>query len=289
MPWDFELVAGPTGGLTDGPIWDGRGLIYTDMGSSAIQRYDPATNRVTVFRPFWTRMKGLALGPDGMLYGCQSGSRRLVRFNRDGSASPLQARLDGKMHNAPDDLVIDRQGRIWFSDPHDEARGPEVRPMLDHASVLRAERTGWSMWTLTRMTFDTTCPRAVLLSEDERTLYVAESPAGPDASPELRSYSLLDNDALGEPRVLHRFGRGERGVDGMCWDTAGNIVAAAGSSAAGPGPMLYVFAPRGEILETEGAPADEPTNCSFGDSDLRTLYVTTSEGHLFRGRVARVQ
>jgi gluconolactonase len=187
------------------------------------------------------------------------------------------------MHNAPDDLVVDRRGRIWFSDPHDEARGPEVRPMLDHASVLRAERTGWSMWTLTRMTFDTACPRAVLLSEDERTLYVAESPADPNSTPELRAYPILNADMLGEARVLHRFGQGERGVDGMCLDRAGNIVACAGSTRSGPGPMVLVFSPNGQLLETQSAPADEPTNCALGDADLGTLYLTTAEGHLFRG------
>lgn len=284
MAWDFELVAGPTGGLTDGLVWDGQALIYADMGSSAIQRYDPTTNRVTVLRPFWTRMKGLALGPDGMLYGCQSGSRRLVRFNQDGSASPLQARLDGQMHNAPDDLVIDRQGRIWFSDPHDEARGPEVRPMLDHASILRAERTGWSMWTLQRMTFDTTCPRGVLLSADERTLYVAESPAEPGSTPELRAYPVQADDTLGACRVLHRFGSGDRGIDGMCLEGGGNIVACAGSSRSGPGPTVYVFSPNGEVVDAQPAPADEPTDCAFGDADLGTLYVTTAEGQLFRAR-----
>jgi gluconolactonase len=284
MAWDFELVAGPTGGPADGLVWDGEALIYADMGASCIQRYDPKSNRVTILRAHWTRMKGLALGGDGMLYGCQSGSRRLVRFNADGSASPLQARLDGQMPNCPDDMAIDRQGRIWFSDPRDEARGPEVRPMLDHASVLRAERAGWGMWSLTRLTFDTTCPRGILLSPDERSLFVAENPPDLAATPELRAYPVQDDGTLGAGRVLHRFVSGERGIDGMCLDRAGAIIACVGSSRSGPEPLVYVISPDGQVVETQTVPAEEPVDCAFGDVGLRTLYVSTAEGHLYRVR-----
>ena len=48
--------------------------------------------------------------------------------------------------------------------------------------------------------------------------------------------------------------------------------------------MIYVFAPSGRVLETHQVPVDRPTNCTFGDTDLSTLYVTTGGGHLFRVR-----
>src|SRR5207249_7034603 len=123
---DFEIVAGPYGGMTDGPVWDGQGVLFSNMKDEVIMRYDPASGNASVFRPYWIRVKGLALDEEGTLYGCQSGSRRIVRFNKDGSASPVRARLDGELHNCPDDLAIDRQGRIWFSDPYDPLppRGP---------------------------------------------------------------------------------------------------------------------------------------------------------------------
>ena len=76
----------------------------------------------------------------------------------------------------------------------------------------------------------------------------------------------------------------QRGVDGMCLDTNGNIIACAGWEEAGPGPMIYVFAPSGRVLETHPVPVDRPTNCTFGDADLGTLYVTSGGGHLFRVR-----
>ena len=88
--------------------------------------------------------------------------------------------------------------------------------------------------------------------------------------------------------MLHRFGedfRGvHRGLDGMCLDTEGNLIACGGWRQAGPGPLIHVFSPSGRILETHPVPVDRPTNCTFGDPDLGTLYVTTGGGHLFRVR-----
>ena len=51
--------------------------------------------------------------------------------------------------------------------------------------------------------------------------------------------------------------------------------------------MVYVFSPSGDVLEAHPMPVDRPTNCTFGDAELRTLYVTTIEGHLFRAYTER--
>jgi gluconolactonase len=67
----------------------------------------------------------------------------------------------------------------------------------------------------------------------------------------------------------------------MCLDAEGNIVACGGSERSGPGPMIYVFSPTGQVLETHPTPA-EATNCAFGGPNLADLYVTTTEGHLYR-------
>jgi len=95
MAREFELVAGPYGEMTDGPIWDGSGLVFSSIGESCIRRYDPSTREATVFRPHWMRIRGLAFDADGTLSGCQSGSRRIVRFNADGSADELRVRGRG--------------------------------------------------------------------------------------------------------------------------------------------------------------------------------------------------
>jgi gluconolactonase len=202
----------------------------------------------------------------------------------------MEYRLNGHFHNHPDDLAIDRQGRIWFSDPYSKvpSRGPQLQGPLDHASVLRLEQRPDRTWTLRRMTQDTKAPKGVALSPDERTLYVAESDNSPGGKRELRRYPILDDDTLGPYTVLHAFtadARGQhRGITGMCVDSEGNLIACAGSEQSGPGPMVYVFSPEGAILESHRVPADRPNTCAFGDADLGTLYVTTAGGELYRVR-----
>lgn len=292
MSWEFELVAGPYGSATNGIAWDGEGVLFTQVEESRIQRYDPNGGETTEFRRWTSRTTGLAFSAAGVLYGCQSGSRRIVRFNPDGSTNQLADRVDGRYHNHPYNLVADSQGRIWFSDPYSNipARGPQIYGPLDHASVLRQEHTTpvSQDWLIRRMTYDTADPGAILLSQDEATLYVAENGDAAGSQRELRAYPILDDGALGSYVVLHTFGgdhRGvHRGVGGMCLDAGGNIVACAGWQRSGPGPTVYVFSPEGRILESHPVPAGQPTNCAFGDPDLRTLYVTTEAGHLYRVR-----
>ena len=74
---------------------------------------------------------------------------------------------------------------------------------------------------------------------------------------QLRAYPILDDDTLGAFRILHDFGP-HRGIDGMCLDTAGNIVATAGFEQSGPGPLIYVFAPSGRVIETHPVPGRSP-------------------------------
>ena len=284
MRWEFELVAGPYGGTTEGPAWDGQALLFTDIPNSRIMRYDPVTGDCTEYRTGTNGTNGLNFDAQGNLYGCSGGGRRILRFEPDGSATPLPHLLDGRLHNRPNDLAIDRKGRIWFTDPSGQI--PAGERELDHASVLRLDPgpAAQGGWTLQRMTFDTFAPNGLLFSQDERTLYVVQSDY--EGTRDLRAYPLQDDDTLGRFTVLHVFGEDYRGVhrglDGMCLDTEGNIIAAGGWRQAGPGPLIYVFSPSGRVIETHSAPADWPTNCAFGGRALDTLYVTTRGGHLFR-------
>jgi gluconolactonase len=291
MSWQFELVAGPYQGPTGGVVWDGAQVLFTAIDEGRLLRFDPERRAVEEVRRHLNRVNGLALGPGGELYGAQEGGRRLVEFTPDGRLTAVDALLDGKYHNQPSDLVVDRRHRIWFTDPHHPAIpfGPQIFPLLEHQSVLRLERNERRAWTAARVTYDTTGPRAVLLSRDENTLYVADGePRQGQAVRELRAYPLREDGSIGPYSVLHTFGadaRGpHRGVEGMCLDGDGNIVACAGWRQSGPGPMIYVFAPNGAVRETHPVPGDQPNRCCFGGRDLDLLYVTSAEGHLYQAR-----
>ncbi len=286
MTWQFELVDGPYGGVTEGPAWDGSGLLFTHIPTSRILRFDPETASSTVFRSGTNYANGLMLDPDGRLYACEGDARRMVRYEDDGSTTVLADGFEGKRLNIPNDVAIDLEGRVWFTDPYYEgAAGPWSEDFankdLNHDSVYRLDESDDGAWSITRATFDTTRPNGLLFSLGHDVLYVAQSGRREDEYRQLRGYPVLADGSLGEHTVLHDFGA-HRGIDGMVLDTEGNIVATAGFEQSGPGPMIYVFAPDGEVLEMHRMPADRPTNCTFGGDDLTTLYVTTAGGHLFR-------
>lgn len=290
MPWDFRLVDGPYGGTTEGPVWDGTGLLFTHMSASRIMRYDPERGTSSVYLKETHYANGLMFDQEGTLYACEGGARRVVRYSV-GGVTVLADSFEGKRLNIPNDLAIDLQGRVWFTDPYYEgAAGPWSEDMankdLDHDSVYRLDPQPDGGWDVARVTFDTTRPNGLLFSLDHKTLYVAQSGRRPDEKRQLRGYPVQDNGSLGEHRVLHDFGAA-RGIDGMVLDRDGNIVATAGHRQGGPGPMIYVFSASGEVLEAHPIPEDRPTNCSFGGSDLKTLYVTTGDGHLFEARTER--
>ncbi len=291
MTWEFELVDGPYGGTTEGPAWDGSGLLFTHIPASRIMRFDPQSRASTVYRANTNHANGLMLDPRGTLYACEGGARRVVRYDADGAATVLTEGFEGKRLNIPNDLAIDPNGRVWFTDPYYEgAGGPwsqdRANKDLDHDSVYRLDPQPDGSWSVARATFDTTRPNGLLFSLEHDTLYVAQSGRDPNEKRELRAYPINGDGTLGRMKVLHDFGA-HRGIDGMVLDTEGNIVATAGFRQSGPGPMIYVFSPSGEVLETHPVSVDRPTNCTFGDSDLRTLYVTTIEGYLFRARTER--
>ena len=291
MNWEFVLIDGPYGGTTEGPAWDGSGLLFTHIPGSRIMRYDPRSRSSTVFRSDTNWANGLMLDPEGRLYACEGGARRVVRYEPDGGTSVLADSFEGTRLNIPNDLAIDLQGRVWFTDPYYEGSGgpwseDRANRDLDHDSVYRLDPGRGGSWTIHRVTFDTTRPNGLLFSLDYMTLYVAQSGRNPDEKRELRGYPVKSDGTLGAYTVLHDFGE-HRGIDGMCLDTEGNIVATAGYMQGGPGPSIYVFSPAGDVLERHSVPADRPTNCTFGDPGLRSLYVTTGGGHLFRGYTQR--
>ena len=288
MSWNFEKVAGPWKGPTGGLAWDGTAMFFTAVGEDRVLRYDPATNAVSDFRKWTFRTNGLAIGPGGELFGGQEGGRRVVQYLPGGITTPTALQLDGRYTNFPCDLTVDSQGRVWFSDPYNPipSAGPQMYPLLDHQSVLRMKED--KGWPLQRMTFDTTGPRAIALSPDEKTLYVADGDLSA-AKRELRAYSIQADGTLDARfRVLHTFGadyRGaHRGIEGLCIDAEGNLIACAGWSKSGPGPRIYVFSPDGALLESQPAPADQPMRVAFGDAGLSSLYLTAADGNLYRAK-----
>lgn len=281
MSWEFEPVAGPFA-FTEGPVWDGEGVLFTDIPNDRIMRYLPATGECDVYVEGTNAANGLKLSPDGDLYACEMRGRRVARYEPDGSDETVVDAYGGTPLNSPNDLAFDDAGRLWFTDPlYDSYWLDDHESHLGHRSVYRVDPSDPD--SLVRITYDTTNPNGLLVSPEADTLYVAQSDY--EGKLELRAYPI-DGDEAGEYEVLHDF-YPHRAIDGMCFDEEMNIVATAGFEESGPGPMVYVFAPSGRVLETHPIDDPKPTNCAFGGEDLSTLYVTGSDGYLFRAETDR--
>ena len=158
--------------------------------------------------------------------------------------------MGGKRLNSPNDLVIDKEERIWFTDPrYGSYEGVEQ----DCEAVYRIEQDG----SLTRVIESLSRPNGILFSLDYKTLYVADSPHDPNRKRALVSFEVNEDLTLSDGKILHDFGTG-RGVDGMKLDSEENTWATAGrDEKAG----VHIFSPRGELLTVIKTP-DHPTNCS---------------------------
>ena len=115
MAWNFTNVNGPYGGTTEGPAWDGSGLLFTAIPYSYIMRYDPEARASAIYKEGTNNANGLMLDPNGTLFACEGGGRRVVRYEDDGSATVLADGFEGKKLNIPNDLAIDHRGRVWFT------------------------------------------------------------------------------------------------------------------------------------------------------------------------------
>ena len=83
MAWTFELLAGPMT-ITEGPAWDGSGLLFTAIHQNRILRWDPAARSITTVYTDTSGTNGLLFAPDGRLFACEGGGGQdgLLRHER---------------------------------------------------------------------------------------------------------------------------------------------------------------------------------------------------------------
>jgi gluconolactonase len=252
------------GDFTEGPAHGPDGCIYFSDIGNRIMKFDPATGKTTEFRKPSGRANGLDFDPKGRLVACEGantgGNRRVTVTEKDGTIRVLADRWKGKRFNSPNDLTIDTQGRVYFTDPR--YVGGEPRE-IDTESVYRIDPDG----TVTQIITGVNKPNGIILSPDMKTLYLAEN--DPKGDRHLLAFDLKKDGSVDNKRVLHDFGK-DRGIDGMCVDMKGNIYATAGVGKTGG---VHVFSAKGKKLEFIPVP-ETATNCVFGGKDRKILYIT---------------
>jgi gluconolactonase len=272
--------------LLEGPAFDGDGnLFFSDIIGNQVYRMTP-DGVLSVFRSDSGRTNGNTFDREGRLVSCEGaefgsgGRRRLVRTDlKTGNVEVLTERYEGKRYNSPNDVVVDSQGRIWFTDPfYGEDRSTLE---LDAEAIYRIDVDGTISRVVSQPLIER--PNGLAITPDARTLYVIDSHTRPGGNRKIWSFSITDNEQLTDQRLVFDFGRG-RGGDGMRLDEHGNLWVAAGilhprhpGETADVPSGVYVITHHGELLGRIPIPEDVCTNLTFGGPQLTTLYVTSGK------------
>ncbi len=268
--------------FTEGPTADAEGNVYfTETTFNRIMKLAKAGG-VSVFRENSNAANGLLFDGKGSLIACEGGDKkaggraRVSRINiASGRTEVLASEYQGKPLNQPNDVTMDAKGRIYFTD------FPGPNPV----GVYRIDTNGRVTRILAPPQIEK--PNGIMISPDDRTLYLVEANTAEGGARMIRAYDLHSDGSVGRMRVFHNFYPG-RSADGMCIDTKGNLYAAAGlhnrrgtSETLDTKCGIYVFSPDGKLVRFIPIPEDTITNCAFGGPDMKTLYVTAGKT-LFR-------
>ena len=103
----------------EGPVWmgDARCLVWSDIPNNRLLRWTEETGDVSVFRQPSNNTNGNTRDREGRLVSCEHDTRRVTRTEHDGSITVLIDRFEGKLLNAPNDVVVHSDGSVWFTDP----------------------------------------------------------------------------------------------------------------------------------------------------------------------------
>lgn len=264
--------------FAEGPAADANGNVYfSDCPNNRILLYRPDSGKTEVWREPSERANGMNFDYQGRLVVCcdgkDGGARAVRRYEPDGTITTLASHYNGKKLNAPNDLCFDREGRIYFTDPRYGYRGDLEQ---DCMAVYRIELDD----SLTRVIGDMQFPNGILITPDNRTLYLVDHNPDPGGARFLVAYDLAADGSWKRRGILYDHGIGYGG-DGMVLDVDGNIYLTAGE---GEKAGIYIFSAVGELVGIISLP-EIPGNCTFGGPDLRTLYIAASSS-LYRIKLA---
>jgi gluconolactonase len=273
----------------EGPVWARRGkyLLFSDLVANAIMQFTPPDNVSAFRKPIFSGdypdgvqigSNGLTLDKQGRIIAAEHGNRRVSRIEKDGKITILADRYEGKRLNSPNDLVVRRNGDIYFTDPpglyrsYPQGSAAPTRE-IDFAGVYRITAPG----KIELLTKDVPYPNGIAFSPDEKKLYVASS------RPEKfwMVYDVTPSGALANGRKFFDATKipGEGVPDGMKVDRSGNIYATGSDG-------VMVLTPDAKVLGTIKLP-EIPANLNWGDADGRALYFTARTS-LYRLRTSAV-
>lgn len=257
---------------SEGPVWYDGGIVFSDVPENTVFGWKEGDKTASVVLKPSGSLKGdgqgsngLAVDGQGSLILTQQGERRIARLEKDGSFTPLATLFEGKRFNSPNDLVIAKNGIIYFTDPPYGMKKGEPQDAPYHGVYAFHPSKPEAVALVLK---DVQWPNGIALSPDEKTLYLAVSDK---EFPRVMAYDLSADGKVGKGRVLFDakplMTPARKGLcDGMKVDTNGNIWTT------GPGGVLVLSKDGkhlGSILTGQNT-----GNCAFGGPDRDVLYIT---------------
>ena len=243
----------------EGPGFDRAGNLYvTELAHGRIQRLSPA-GAWDVVAEYDGRPNGLRIRPDGAIFVTDR-LRGIVRVHPDGGRiETVLGELPGAKLHGPNDLVIARNGDIYFTDQGETGlNNPTGR-------LVRLTAAGAAQVLLDNVP----SPNGLALTADETAVLLAVT----------RANAIWHVPLLGSERMPGRVGTFIQmsggpggGPDGILLDAEDNLVVAHARMGA-----VWVFSRLGEPLyRLRSCQGPMTTNIAFGGADRRTLFVTES-------------
>jgi gluconolactonase len=265
----------------EGPAWNGVGryLVWSDIPNDVQMRWLDDDGHVSTMRRPAGNSNGNTFDYQGRQISCEHGSRKVVRYEYDGTKTVLAEKFEGKKLNAPNDAVVHPNGDIWFTDPgygslmHYEGNKGELE--IKEAVYRINGKSG----KIEKVTDEIAKPNGLCFSPDYKKLYVADTGAShyKDAQKNIKVWDVVDEKSLeGGKEFASMELDGKAGfADGIRADTDGNIWASAGWVGDGY-DGVHVFSPDGTRIGLIKLP-EIGSNVCFGGPKRNRLFITAGQ------------
>lgn len=264
----LEIVA-DTFLFSEGPASDPHGNLYfTDIQASRIYRLS-VDGRLGIVKDPSGRANGLRFDSKGNLLACEGASRSVTSTSPLGKTTILADRYLGKKLNSPNDLWIDAEGGIYFTDPRYDAGWiyveKDISPAEFSDSLFGEEQDAHALYfippdgqPLRRVAEGFANPNGVVGTTDGKTLYVSDT-----VKKEIYRFDILPDGSLTNRVVFV-----SEYSDGLTLDEMHNLYITNGG--------IQIYNPSGERITTIELPL-QSSNVCFGGEDRKTLFVTARQ------------